>query len=456
MRFVVIIPPYVVDEGGKAVQPSKAMLPVGPLAIAAALLERGYQVRVIDLVFSGGRWREWLNGVGANDHVLLSCHTVRNISSCQALLAELRAHGFRGHVTLGGNACVELGQAEFARLGLDVDSVIRGYGHGLMDEIIARITGDVWSTPEQVAVALPPPATDLLDEETRQHYLMASGRRYPLVGHGFGCAWSCEYCSAKMGAGWISRPLSEVIEEVKLAKRLGYVQLWCTDNLILVNPERTIMFDQMVVEADLTWSGMDRAEEVVQRREVLSRLQGLASLALGIETTSRHQLTVFGRNARPDTYPVAFELAKQAKIQTVAFVILDCPQTDEVDFWRLYSYLRDKLQPTSVSWSFYNPLPIDGLFQRKINTTDYGFYRWPYGCSPVFPDLVVQEAMLLSGVWWKGWHLNESDPFFGDDNEFGVNFEEGQVFQARTARSPIGDIWEIWKMRNIWKKGGVP
>jgi hypothetical protein len=74
-----------------------------------------------------------------------------------------------------------------------------------------------------------------------------------------------------------------------------------------------------------------------------------------------------------------------------------------------------------------------------------GFYRWPLGYSQVVPERVVQQAMIFSGTWWDGLVLDEPDMFFEDDEVFGVNFLETQLFQGKTARSPIGDLWEAWR-----------
>lgn len=428
--FTILIPPYVVKEG-LAIMPNKAMLPVGPLSLASAISNRGHEVKVLDLVFQP-HWQEALEVVDVNDHLLLSCHTVRNIVPCRAVLTALRARGFRGHVTLGGNACLELGQAEFAARGLEVDAVLRGYAHGTIDKIETLARGDLW--PTEFSAALLPPAMDLLDEETRRKYLTASGGRYPIIGHGYGCAWSCSYCTAKMGAGWGARPLKEVEAELALATSLGFTHLWCVDNLILSNPDRTLAFDRMVQAAGLTWSGMDRAEQVAGRGGLLKRLKALTNLAIGVETVSRLQLTTFNRRDRPADYPKAFKATRAAGVSTTAFVMLDCPETDENDFWAMYHWLKESLRPVEVSWSFFLPPKNGG-----------GFYDWPRGCSNTPQERVVQQAMLLDGVWQRGWTLVEDNPLFEDETGFGVVFEEGRVLQFHAARSPIGDIWEVWE-----------
>ena len=446
-EFIIIIPPYLIDKNKRTIIPNKAMLPTGPLSIASSLRNIGHKVKVIDLVFEK-IWNEKLNLNFNNDtHILISCHTIRNIESCKAILHELKKKRFKGHTTIGGNACIELGIKEFSKLGLKAQTVLRGYSHGLIDKIIDKITGDIFPTRSEIAKELALPAIDLLDSIILNKYLKKSQNRYPIIGHGYGCVYDCAYCTADINSRWINRPLKEVDKEIKLAKELGYNHLWCVDNLILVNPEHTIEFDRLVTKARLTWSGMNRAELTIKHCNVLPKLKSLRSLAMGVETLSSKQLKEFNRKTNIDIYSEAFHLTNKANISSTAFVMLDCPNTDENDFWNLYNYLNNDLNPNKVSISFYNPPPTEGLFKLGLKPIDYGFYKWPLGLSKLNSEKIVQQAMIMCGTWWSGWKLNKTKPFFNNKTEFGVNFKQGKIFQKNNDRSPLGDVWNIWKKR---------
>ncbi len=446
-EFVIIIPPYVIDEFGNSVMPNKAMLPLGPLCMASALKSKGYEVKIIDLTFEYN-WKEKLNYDFNNvPHILLSCHTIRNIEPCIEVISKIKSKGFKGHITLGGNACIELGINDFLKLGVEVNTVLRGYSHGLIGKIVEKIPGDISPQKNEINFELLPPACDLLEEKTLRLYQNLSNNRYPLIGHGYGCVYDCSYCSADMNSRWIRRPLDEVANEIQLAKRLGYKHIWCVDNLILADPEHTLTFDSLVVGAGLLWSGMTRAELVVKNREYLKKLKGLTNLAMGVETVSEKQLKNFRRNNHSDICIEAFNIVNKLNISTTAFVMLDCPLTDEADFWSLNKYLYSNLKPDWVSMSFYNPPAVDGLFKQNFKSSEYGFYRWPFAYSKVPEKRVIQQAMILCGVWWEKWKLNEDDPFFSNEGEFGVNFKEGKIFQKSDSRSEIGNIWETWRKR---------
>ena len=250
-----------------------------------------------------------------------------------------------------------------------------------------------------------------------------------------------------MNSRWVERSIDEILPEINIAKKLGYNHLWCVDNLISLNPERTIVFDKIVSKENLTWSGMDRAEIIIKKPNLLKNLKSLKGLAMGIETTSEKQLKIFKRTISSEVYPRAFKLAKEAGIASTAFVILDCPETDESDFWELYNYLNNEIKPSSVSISFYNPPAYKGLFELDLRPTDFGFYKWPLGFSNTRKIRTVQQAMSICGTWWLGWKLNMGSPFFENDFEVGVNFQEGKILQKPSARSPTGDIWEMWIKR---------
>lgn len=447
MRFLVINPPYVIGEEGKAVRPNKAMLPVGPLSIGQALRERGHEIRFLDLVFEEN-WQgvlaeatEWLP-----DQVLISCHTVRNIDAVRAVLAVIRSRLGDIHVTLGGNVCTDLGREEFNKLGVAVAAVVRGYGHGLIPRIIARETGDLF--PNDIPSELPIPDLSLLPAAIHEKYREHSRGKYPIIGPGgFGCRWNCGYCSAKMKSGFVERQLANIVAEARQTKEYGYTHLWCVDNVVLTDPDVALEFAREVAALGFEWSAMTRAETVTDLA-LLEKIRdhGLVELAMGVETLSAKTLNFYRRGAKSnysDHLRRAFELVNKTGITSNAFVMLDGPAETEADFWNLYNFLAE-VKPGTISWSFYNPPPQLGLTNGH-RPADYGFYRWPFGCSEVLPELVAQQAMVLAGRWWCGWHLEEAKPFFDDGERFGVRFKETLLFQDCRARSAIGDLWEVWE-----------
>ncbi len=457
MNFLVINPPYVLSETrGQALPPNKAMLPVGPLAIASALLGKGSKVKFLDLAATNAATLEWQQKIrlemadcAAAEHVLLCCHTARNIPACREIAALVREQLPAAHITVGGNLCADLGIKDFQQLGLEVSAVVRGYGHAssVINALEQKEVGDIF--PDSVPDTLPVPALHLLDRVAHAWYRKKSDGRYPVVGPGgFGCRWSCGYCSAKMGSRFVPRRLENILAEAEMARMLGYTHLWCVDNVVLQDPEATLAFAQAVSKLGLTWSGMTRPETVVDL-ELLRQLKGLGltEIAMGVETASADQLKQYKRGAGRkyfDQISAAFDLLRQAGIPSNAFVMLDGSGGTEADFWELYKLLK-KIRPDTVSWSFFNPSPRVGLIQEGRSPLSYGFYRWPLGLSSCPPERVVQHAMILSGVWWKGWTLDEKRPFYGNRHGAGVRFKEGLLWQPRNSRSPVGDIWEVWE-----------
>jgi radical SAM superfamily enzyme YgiQ (UPF0313 family) len=441
MKIAVIIPPYVV-QNGRAIRPNKAMLPVGALAMAG-ILGRGHEVTVYDYVFQ----EDWLPGLKAirADMVFVACHTVRNIIPVRIVVDSLRRSlGPSTPIYLGGPLTTELDTAAFHKLDIPITGVICGYGHGLVaDELTSGRTGDHRA---QLTASLPNVVLNYLSQATRAAYRHASDGKYPLVGHGFGCQWACSYCAAKMAAPWKERSLAEVIVEIDQAKDDGYMHLWCIDNLLLVNPERTLVFDRLVAERGMTWSGMTRSELVSKHGQMLQGLSALTSLALGVESASKDRLQAVRRGQHTSPIDAFGWLAhKRPDLERVAFAILDWPQSTLEDFWKLYRIL-EACRPSSISWSFYNPPAAEILRGRQPD--EYGFYRWPFGLSGMPSYRVVQQAMILAGRWWRGWQLEHAKPFFANQRGFGVRFAEGNLYQPHAARSAIGDIWEVWQERS--------
>lgn len=449
MKSLVVISPYVPGGDGKAVLPNKAMLPVGPLVVAGQLQERGHEVEVLDLVFE----EEWRQALPASvpDVLLLSCHTMRNIPCCTAVLGELsHIWGKKLRTVLGGNIAFDIGISDLARLGrLEVDAVIRGFAHGadVLQAIENGMKGDIYPDKKMITGNLPAPALDLLSSAAHAQYLRASGGQFPLDSFGLGCQWNCAYCSSKGKLGWIPRS-NLVAEQISKAKQLGYSEIWCVDNLLFTDLAATFEFNRMVSEQGMRWSGMTRAELVCKLPEgFLGQLTSLREVAMGVESVSPSLFSILRRGQTQDYRHIlseAFARVNAAGITSNAFVILDLPGMTDKDFWALCDFLS-QIHPGTISWSFYNP-PAQQVVEGKFQPVDTGFYRWPLGFSAVSPERVVQWAMILSGRWWCGW-TPKSQFFWQEDEEFGVDFLECRLLQERTARSPVGDLWEIWKER---------
>jgi len=387
--------------------PNKAMLPVGPLVVAGQLRNRGHEVEVVDLVFE----EEWWQALpqSAPDIVLVSCHTVRNIPCCAVVLGELeKMWGRLPNTILGGNIAFDIGIADFRILGLEVDVVVRGFAHGVdvLSAIESGQKGDIWPDKNKMTGDLPVPALELLPHAVHVRYLQTSGGRYPIYVFGLGCVWSCAYCSSKGKLGWTpSQNSSLAAYQVLQAKRLGYSEIWCVDNLLFMDLNATLEFDRFVATQDMHWSGMTRAELVCGLPAgFLEQLISLREVAMGVESVSPSLLAIL-RWGQVQDYrsPIieAFRRINSAGIASNAFVILDLPGMTDKNFLDLCEFLCS-IHPGTISWSFYNP-PAEASVEGRFRPDDYGFYRWPLGFSAVPPERVVQWAMLLSGRWWCGW-----------------------------------------------------
>jgi radical SAM superfamily enzyme YgiQ (UPF0313 family) len=425
-------------EDEQILSPEAAMLPVGPLAIATSLRERGHEVHFVDYVFA--KFLPHDIDAASYDAVLIAIHTLRNIPVVKKVLASLRGAQY---VVAGGNVCMELGIKDLLKINVNVDAVVRGYGHGVIEHIERKVQGDILAEP--AANRMQPPDVGFLDGWVQSNYLQGSHARYPIIGPGgFGCAWSCNYCTAKMGSPYVKRSLREIEKEISVAKSMGYRELWCVDNLALIDPNFALEFDDLVYNSGMSWLGMTRAETIVRAEKHLPRFRALTNIAIGVETSDR-QLRALNRGIRSNNEELmikAFGLLNSSNISSTAFVILDIPGSNDDDFWNLINLLS-RIQPGNISWSFFNP-PAKQAIRQGLDLSQTGFYRWPLGFASIAKRRVVQQAMLISGTWWMNWAPNS---FFQDNHEFGVRFDEGEMVQPLNARSPIGDLWKIWEYR---------
>jgi hypothetical protein len=447
-EILCIIPPYVLGRDDEGLTPHVAMEPTGPLSILGELEKEGREVECLDL--SGVKhWRE-LIPEARPEQLLLPIHTVRNIPCGAAVKRECKSKwGTILHTTLGGPGCLELGINELSGLGLEGDLVVQGLGHtpDVLRAIATGQAGNIRVTKPDGNI--PVPAVRLLSSRKHAWYRKSSHNRYPIYGFGVGCYWyekcGAVHCQADLNSPWLSRARELVMQELLIAKALGYTQVWCVDNLLFTDPELTLWFDNAVHNLGMTWSGMTRVELVCGRaRHIIGQFKALTEVAMGVEAVSENLLESLERATSRRQMLEAFRLLTKAGIRTTAFVILDIPRSTEQDFWVMDKFLVS-LKPWSVSPSFYNPTPKE-MIAFGINPANMGFTRWPVGMSPVDPVRVVQQFMLLYGRWWKhpGWTPDLDNPFFRTHKEFGVNFLEGQILQENGDRDPSGTIYNVW------------
>jgi hypothetical protein len=246
-----------------------------------------------------------------------------------------------------------------------------------------------------------------------------------------------------MGAPRIERRFQEIEGEVARAKRFGHCEIWCVDNIVLADAGMALEFDQLIDQMGLTWLGMTRAETVRTARKRLPEFRRLTDIAIGVEA-SRRVLKSLNRRTRSDNELVvksAFADLADAGIGSTAFVMLDLPGSTDQDYWDLVDYLSE-VEPGNVSWSFYNPPALE-MIRLGIDPASTGFYRWPLGFGNLPGHRVVQHAMVISGTWWMNWRANA---FVADSERFGVVFDEHILEQERSARSPVGDLWDLWDL----------
>ncbi|MFA6255345.1 MAG: radical SAM protein [Patescibacteria group bacterium] len=455
MRVLAIIPPYSLTADHKAVIPAKAMLPVGILAIASGLKQLGCEVQVCDLVFTPN-WQTKLASALKQqfDVFLLCCPSARNIPAVKLVASVLRSKFGSTRIVLGGNLCVQFGCKDFRKLGIEVNAVVRGYGHGVLPAVF-RTEGDI--QPSEVPAELPLPALELLDRKTHRLYHHACGGQYPIIGPGgFGCRFRCRYCQAHMGTPLVFRNNRSIAEEIQQAKQFGYTHLWCVDNCCLASYKSAKEFDSLVASQKLTWSGMTRPEDVVNLGknsvDVSQRLQALSALteiAIGVESVSKLALKRWHRTSSSSSIQKALSyILATNRIKATAFVILDAPGSTEEDFWQLREFLATT-KPSTISWTFCNPSPQE-ILSGERKAEEYGFYHWPFGLSEVSPARVAQHAMILSGESWCGWQVARDNPYFENSRYIGVNFKNSiRLFQAKTARATTGNLWEAWHEEEI-------
>lgn len=240
---------------------------------------------------------------------------------------RLRAAGLR--VVIGGPTA----SAYPERVEGHVDSLVRGDGEGLVDELMEDLAAGRLK-PVYQHDAVP----DLSDTPVPRYDLVPRGRVgfYFPVEASRGCPVGCRFCLTSHQAGQRQRrkPIAHVVRDVQALKDLGIHRVTFTDD----NPAASREYFRELIDAmarlEVEWITNVTAD-VAEDEELLRKLHaaGCETLSIGFETVEQDSLDGVGKGKRCDSgrYPEIVRKIHDAGLQVLAMMVVgfdhDTPET---------------------------------------------------------------------------------------------------------------------------------
>lgn len=358
-----------------------AGLPVPPLGlayVAAALLQAGHTVDLLDAYALGWDWGRFERALAAARPDVLGLSAMTPVADVAARAARLgRPHA--GRVILGGPHPTAVRQAVFDEMP-DLDAAVVGEAEESAPALLAWWSnGATGPPPPGVLVpgapfveadppelsAIPRPARQLLPMGSYR-YLFATRPGFATMLTSRGCPFHCTFCDKGVsGSRWRARSPVEVVDELEeLEKRyqVGFVNFY--DDNFTLRRDRVVGICEELLSRGLRieWKCEGRVDGVDLPLLRLMRRAGCRTVAYGVESGNQATLDLLRKDVTVAQAPAAFAATRAAGLRSLAYIILGAPGEGPADVQRTIDFCHS-LGADYVQFSSLVPMPGTPLFK---------------------------------------------------------------------------------------------
>jgi anaerobic magnesium-protoporphyrin IX monomethyl ester cyclase len=264
--------------------------------------------------------------------------------------------------------------------------------------------------------SLPFPRWDLVTEARRQFRVRWSwrpvGGAFPLLASR-GCPEFCTYCPHRILAGYRSRSISNIVDEIeRLCDRVRRPYVIFRDPLFTEQRDRVVELCDEIKARDLTLTF--EAETRLDRLDVdlVDRLYaaGFRAMSFGVESLDPTTLKKSGRRPIPQTHQrEIIEHCRKKGILTAAFYVLGFVQDDWNSISATIDYSTD-LGSTFAQFKILTPYPGTPMFkQMEPLLVEQDWEKFDgYTLTFRHPNLTERELMFLLGAAYKRFYMRPS------------------------------------------------
>lgn len=268
--------------------------------------------------------------------------------------------------------------------------------NGRFDEIRGIVFRDgnrIVRTPPRSLIrdldTLPLPAMDLVDGSKYTFKVFGDDSSVMCIETSRGCPYACDFCSVTptWGNRWRNKSNGRILEEMDLAKRLGYDWIFFTDDIFVVYPNvkhREELFRSINAKGlDTKWIVQMRAD-VTSRNPDLIRLAAKAGMSisfLGVESGSEEILKKMHKGEFTPQSVDAVKVLSENGIVVLIGMMIGAPYERFSDILASLKFSRELSRggADAIQFSIYTPLPGTRVFDdairgEKLFTLDWDRY----------------------------------------------------------------------------------
>ena len=215
-----------------------------------------------------------------------------------------------------------------------------------------------------------------------------------------GCPHPCEYCAVQTyyNRSYRTRPVEEVIEELRAIKSLGADRILFLDDNPIARPEAAKELFRAMIPLKLKWASQStiniaRDPELLE----LAARSGCVSLSIGLESINEESLESVAKGFNlPNRFDRDLAAIRAKGIQVIALLMIGLDGDTTDTFGRSLRFLLDN----KISFlKLFTPCPYPGtkyyddmLRAGRILIDDWG--RYDYGNTLIQPAQMTPEEML--------------------------------------------------------------
>jgi anaerobic magnesium-protoporphyrin IX monomethyl ester cyclase len=420
MTTVLLIYPYFKPPRDRSVF---RFPPLGPSYLAAALLQAGHAVHLLDCTFLN-RSEALKRALALKAEVIGIYAMVTLLEDCLWFARQLRG---RGQLLVAGGPLPTCNPESF--LG-PFDVVVRGEGEETLCELVTAFahqidlgsvagivyrpkpdhaaTGEIPAvfTADRLPVKdlnrLPFPARHLLpNADYQRHGRKTYGYTITTVMSTRGCPFRCEFCSNVIfGGSYRERMAQNVVAEIKQALEMGYDRISFADDVFTLNKARVLEICDEIGRQGLHfhWECLGRVDTLDYATAVKMKQAGCTRIFFGVESGSDQILQLMRKQITTDEARRAVEDAHRAGLQVGAFFILFYPgETDETVLNTLRFAASLPLDYLGLTLPY--PLPGTALFERVRSQINR---EWRPGESVFGGHVLIYASEFSEAKMWFG------------------------------------------------------
>jgi len=368
---------------------TEGSIPLSLLAVAAPLLQNGFEPVIIDESIEGN-YKDHLFEA-AKDSI---CFCVTAMTGPQIDLALKASMLIRENFPLlpiiwgGWHPSILPHQTASHSL---VDIVVKGQGeHTLLEVVsslsnkgdISKISGIIYKRNGNIIINKDRPFCDVNEFPPIPFHLLDIKRymgkeRHISYSSSRGCPYRCGFCAnlTVYHRRWCGLSEERVLNDLEnLHKNYGVEYVDFVDTNFFINKNRLRAICQGIIDCDLKikWSASVRAEQIVGLEKDLMDLvkrSGFSLAALGLESGSQRILDMINKDEKVEDAYQCINILREYEIGAVGTLMVGIPGETEDDrekTYRLVKEIKEQYKKTRLVILFYTPYPGTPLYQKSI------------------------------------------------------------------------------------------